>query len=174
MPAPVPHGEIVLAAITRPHGLQGAVRAKVFNPETEVLVPGRRLTLRPSEGDAREVVVLGAQPGRETWILRLAGVATFDAAVGLRGATLTIARDALPQAEAGEYYHHDLPGCEVRDATGRVVGRVREVVRYPSVDALVVATERDPVEIPVVDGIVTSIDVATRIIIVDMEALEPS
>lgn len=166
-----PTDRVVIAVVTRPHGIRGGLRVRVFNPDTEVLVPGARMTLTPKDGPARTVRVLSVRPEKDTWIVTLEGVTSRTQAEALRGAELSVSRAELPPLEEGEYYHVDLPGCEVRDVHGARFGVVRDVIRYPSVDALVVETDEGVVEIPVVEGIVTSIDVPGRSIVVDREAL---
>lgn len=158
---------VVIAVVTRPHGVRGGLRMKVFNPDTTVLVPGLRASLTPPGGDARTVRVLSVRPEKDTWIVTLEGLSSRDEAEALRGAELSVPRSALPEPEEGEYYHVDLPGCEVRDPAGARVGVVKDVVSYPSVDALVVETPQGELEVPIVDTIVTSIDVPGRVIVID-------
>lgn len=162
---------IALAVVTRPHGVRGAVRMKVFNPDTTVLAPGLRATLALREAPARTVQVLTVTPAKETWMVTFEGVTSLEAAEALRGAELQVPRTALPELEEGEFYHVDLPGCDVLDQAGQRMGVVKQVASYPSVDALVVDTADGELEIPIVDGIVTRIDVPARQIVVDAEML---
>lgn len=164
---------IAIGVVTRPHGVRGAVRVKVFNPETEVLRAGALVGMAAPGATPRPVRVLSVTPGKDTWIVLFEGATSHEAAEALRGAELSVARDELPPAGEGEYYHADLVGCAVRTSAGAPVGTVREVLSYPSVDALVVRRDAGgTVEVPIVDGIVTAVDLATRTIIVDAEALE--
>jgi 16S rRNA processing protein RimM len=170
----MPAGErIVIAVVTRPHGLRGAVRVKVFNPETEALARGAQLgAAKPGETERRALVVARAQPGPGTWVVEFRGVDAIEQAEALRGAELSVTREQLPAPAEGEYYHADLVGCEVRTPRGERIGVVARVIAYPSVDALEVPTERGaPLEIPMVPGIVTDVDITARAIVADVDAL---
>jgi 16S rRNA processing protein RimM len=162
---------VVLAVVTRPHGVRGAVHAKVFNPATEAIARGATLRLSVTgagAADARVVTLREARPGRETWVLHFEGCDSIAAAERLRGAEVWLPLDELPEPDDGEFYVADLVGCVVRDQHGETVGTVRDVTSYPSVDALVLDTG---MEVPLVDGTVTSIDAEARAIVVDREAL---
>jgi 16S rRNA processing protein RimM len=164
---------VVLATITRPHGLRGAVRAKVFNEDTEVLHAGARVWLVFPDGTERAAKVANAQPAKETWMIALDDVTTVEGAEALRGVQIAVDRTELPALEDGEFYHADLVGCRVLEANGTLMGTVRDVIQYPSVDALVVDLERGgELEVPVVEGIVVSVDVPGGTIVVDPEMLE--
>ena len=167
-----PSDRIVIAVVTRPHGLRGAVRVKVFNPDTDVLVPGAKLTVTCPGATPRRLLVRAAQSGKETWVVTFDESNSLQTAEALRGAEISVVREELPPAGEGEFYFTDLVGCAVVDAAGAPVGTVRDVVHYPSVDALVVKTESTEIEVPFVDAIVLSVDLAARLIRVDVTLLE--
>ncbi len=167
-----PSDRIVIAVVTRPHGLKGGVRVKVFNEETEVLAPGVKVTVAKPGEKARSMRVTFAQKSKETWVVSFAESTTTADAEALRGAEISVPREELPAADEGEFYHHDLVGCAVVDTSGAPFGTVRDVVSYPSVDALVVPREKGEVEVPFVDGIIVSVDMAARVIRIDTSLLE--
>ena len=70
---------------------------------------------------ARALVIAKARPVRAGWVIHFEGVDDRDAAETLRNETLF----ADPIDSGGdELWVDDLIGCEVRDASGRVVGTV--------------------------------------------------
>lgn len=118
---------VTLAAVAGAHGVRGAVRLKLFTD-----VEGLR---------AHRVF----QAGGAALTLRSvtdAGVAVFDevrdrnAAEALRGAALTVPREALPPLGEGEYYWHDLVGLAVVDAEGAALGVVAGVENFGAGDLL--------------------------------------
>ncbi len=172
MPDERPSDRIVIAVVARPQGLRGAVRVKVYNPDTEILAPGARVEVAPKNEPPRRTLVRAAQPGKETWVVSFDGCTTIEAAEALRGAEISVRRDELPPPEEGEYYHADLVGCAVHDVSGAPFGIVRDVVSYPGSTVLVVApTEGAELEVPFVDGIIVEVDMATRIVKVDRSLL---
>ncbi|RPF70604.1 ribosome maturation factor RimM [Aurantiacibacter spongiae] len=121
---------IILAAITGAHGVTGEVRLKLFGDGIASLQAhrafnGGALTLTKVRDDNKG----GA-------IARFAEIADRNAAEGLRGTVLTVARATLPPLEEGEYYHADLIGLAVATEAGEQVGIVRDVVNYGAGDIL--------------------------------------
>ena len=81
-------------------------------------------------------------------------------------------RSELPPAAEGEHYHVDLVGCVVLDPAGNTLGIVREVLSYPTVDALRVEGPSGELEVPMVPMIVQSIDTQAQRIVIDATAMQ--
>ncbi len=167
---------VVLATVTRPHGVRGAVRLKVYNTDTVLLDRGCVVRVSPPEAEGDEAFVECSieQVTRapDGWIVQLAGVADRDAAEELRGAELWVPREALPPPGPDEFYLVDAPGYGLADDQGALIGRVIEVESYPSADVLVVEREDGSrVEVPGVPGVLVGVDHEARRIIVDAEAI---
>jgi 16S rRNA processing protein RimM len=141
--------------VGRAHGLDGSF--VVTRPRAPLLVLGA--TLRVGEDD-REVVRRAGTD--EKPIVRLAGIESREAADEVRGSELLVRRAAAPSLDEDEYWPEDLEGCSVTDGDV-VVGVVRALVGYPSVDVLEVEREgRDPLLVPMVHDAIRSVDVAAR------------
>jgi 16S rRNA processing protein RimM len=110
-------------------------------------------------------------------IVRLEGVESRSAAELLRGLPLIVEGDQLPALAEGEWWAHELEGCEVFDGE-RLVGTVSRLVELPSCEALEVRREQgEPVLVPMVKDAVRRIDASERRIEVDRAFLgldEPS
>jgi 16S rRNA processing protein RimM len=153
---------VVLGVIARAHGVRGEVRLKLHNPASTTLGAVRTVTLRPRDGEAREVAVEAVRGTADAPILALAGVHDRDAAEALRGAEVAVPRAALPQAGEGEWYVVDLIGLRVRDAQGTLVGEVEDVVAYPSVDCLRVRSGDGVREVPMMEPWFEDVDFEAR------------
>ena len=106
------------------HGIHGALRIHLHDPDSVALAPGRALYLR-REGAALgsfEVIAVEPVPGKPgRRRLRLRGVADRDAADALRGAELCIDRAELPPLRDDEFYLADAIGLPVeRERDGRI------------------------------------------------------
>jgi 16S rRNA processing protein RimM len=151
--------------VGRPHGLDGsfyvtAARPRLLSPGTSVNVGGR---------DA--VVVRRAGTDRHP-IVRLQGVEDRVQAQELRGMELTVDRDAAPKLEQGEWWAHELEGCEVFDGARRV-GVVARMIEYPSCEALEVAcTGGGELLVPMVKDAIRSVQVGQRRIEIDLGFVE--
>lgn len=113
---------IVLAVVTGAHGVGGEVKLKLF---TDDLSPYRSF----NDGTLRLTSLRGL-------IARFAEVADRNAAEALRGTELTVARDALPPLDEGEYYHSDLLGLPCVSTAGVEVGHVVLVENFGAGDVL--------------------------------------
>jgi 16S rRNA processing protein RimM len=88
-----------------------------------------------------------------------------------RGAELAVARASLPPLDdADEYYVFQLVGLSVEEETGRLLGRVREVLEYPGNDVL----ELDSgASLPLVEACVRQVDLAGGRIVVAAGFADP-
>jgi 16S rRNA processing protein RimM len=151
--------------VGRPHGLDGSFH--VLEPRPDLL----RLGVVVRAGD-REAEIVRRAGTDDRPIVRLEGVADRDAAGALGGVELLVARDAAPALEDDEWWAKDLEGCRVVDGE-RELGFVARLVPLPSCEALEVtgATEEEPFLVPLVRDAVRSVDVAAKVIDVDVAFL---
>ena len=152
--------------VTAPFGTHGEVKVRPLTdfPErftqTETLYAGRDHV--PHAVEAARV------QGRQV-VLRLAGVASMEAAEALRGATLWIPASELLPLPPDSYYLHDLVGLRVRHVDGRALGVVSDVLSGVGNDLLVVRDERTGAEtlLPAVKAFVKRVDVPAGELLVE-------
>ena len=125
--------------------------ASLLEGRDDLLVGGRRIAIVRRAGTA------------DRPILRLEGCTSRDDADALRGTALLVPVEEAPPLEEGEFWAHDLVGCEVVDGS-EPVGVVARMVALPSCEALEVG-ERP---IPLVRDAVRSVDLESRRIDVDL------
>jgi 16S rRNA processing protein RimM len=162
--SPDASGAVEAGRVGRPHGLDGSFY--VVAPEPDLLGLDRRVTVR---GDSRVIDRRAGTLAKP--IVRLAGCTSREDAEALRGQPLLVERDALPPLEADEYWAHELEGCAVVDGTTRV-GEVRRLLGLPSCEVLEVGrAEGDVLLVPLVKDAVRRVDVAGRVVDVDLRFL---
>jgi 16S rRNA processing protein RimM len=128
---------VPMAQIARSHGVQGEVRLRLFNPESDLLLEVDEVLLELPSGERHEVSVDHARRASDAILMKLYSVDDRDRADSIRGATVLLPRDAFPPLADGEFYHHDLVGLSCFDGETRF-GTVTQVQSYPSVVALLV------------------------------------
>lgn len=114
--------------VGRPHGLDGSfyvtgARPRLLSVGTEVTVAGRAAAIVRRAGTDRRPIV------------RLEGVEDRAASELLRGMELTVDSDDAPVLGEGEWWAHELEGCEVV-AGDRLLGTVSRLIELPSCEAL--------------------------------------
>lgn len=161
---------ILVGRIARPHGVRGDV---LVNPETdfpeERFAAGRVLQLELA-GRAESVTIETVRFHQGRPLVGFSGVDTMEAAEAIVGAELKVPEAEIPPLPAGTYYRHDLVGCEVTDTTGQAIGRVTSVDGPLERSRLVIAGPRGEVMVPMVGGILVSVDPAAKRIVVDPPA----
>ncbi len=122
---------VTLAAIAGAHGVFGEVRLKLFAEGLDSLKRHRTF-----EAAGRTLTLKSVKPGKPDAIARFAEVTTREAAEGLRGTPLTVARSELPPLGEGEYYRTDLIGLPAVTPDGAPLGRVIAVENFGAGDIL--------------------------------------
>jgi 16S rRNA processing protein RimM len=157
--------DLKVGRVGRPHGLDGSFY--VTQPLPRLLAVGASVTVA---GRAAEIVRRVGTDERP--IVRLEWVHDRAGAEALRGLELTVAAEHAPALGEGEWWAHELEGCEVV-ASGRRLGTVARVIALPSCEALEVLQGRgaEPLLVPMVKDAVRQIEAGERRIEVDAEFL---
>ena len=149
---------IELGVIAKPHGVRGELRVHVYNPESTLLEELAEVFLIGDEGEEPALVEIeGTRQGTKMLLMRLAGVGSKEDADALRGYTLCVPREALPQLEEGEYYHADLIGLQAVEGD-QVVGEITDVVDYPSAECLKITRPGGYIEVPMLERWLDRVD----------------
>lgn len=148
---------VALGVIARPHGVQGGLRVHAYNPRSTLLLELSQVILRDRSGEVWRAEVHSVRPGPKAILMQLEGCESREAAEALRGTAVCVPRSALPPAEDGEFYFVDLIGLVVKHE-GVEVGKVVDVVDYPSADCLRVQLEAGLIEVPVLPQWIDSVD----------------
>lgn len=150
---------IELGVIARPQGVKGEIRVHVFNTDSTLLEGMEQVFLIGEEDEEPALVeILSARRGPKALLMRLEGVSSREGVEALRGYKLCIPREALPDLEEGEYYHADLIGLDAFDETG-AIGRVVDILDYPSVECLKIERSDGFLEIPMLPRWLVSVDI---------------
>ena len=160
-------GSAPLAAgrVGRPHGLDGSFYVTGARPR--LLRVGASVNLA---GASAEIVRRAGTDRRP--IVRLEGIEDRAGVEALRGTELTVALADAPVLGEGEWWAHELEGCEVCDGERRL-GTVSRLIELPSCEALEVQPSEggEPVLVPMVKDAVRRVEVAAGRIDVDLDFL---
>ena len=168
-----------MAQVLAPYGVQGWIRIRPFSDAPDAMLKHERWWLKPAGSDTwREVTRTGGRLHSGSVLAQLAGVATREAALALRGAEIGVPRAAMAPLEQGEIYWADLVGLEVVNRDGAVLGQVVALQEYGAHPVLRVAPgsedergeKRAERLIPFVAAHVDRVDPAARRIEVDWPA----
>lgn len=164
---------VAVGRLGRPHGVRGEVRLDPMGG-----LPGglKRYPLLWSfeRGERCEYAVEGWRWSGEIILTKFLGVDDRDAAALLANRILYVPRDQLPKLRKGEYFHVDIPGLSVQDASGRELGIAEDMQDWGEYDMLFVKTAGKTWMVPVIGAYVKDVQVEEGRIVVDLpEGLGP-
>lgn len=137
--------------IINTHGVRGELKAEAWTDEPAILAGLGTLYL---DGEPRRVE--SARVHKGFVLLKLAGVDTVEAAMGLKGKVLTADRAAIPIAP-GAFFLQDAIGQPVVEEDGTQVGVLADILDYPAGRIFVVRGEQEHL-IPEQGGFIRSFD----------------
>src|SRR6201996_4848001 len=132
---------VCVARIGAAHGVRGQVKLWTFTEDPFAVT--RYGPLSTKDG-TRRFEVAHAREGKGHLVATLKGVTTRNEAERLNGLELYIAREKLPEAEAGEYYHADLIGLAAVTAAGEPLGHIIAIHNFGAGDILEIAPPSGP------------------------------
>jgi 16S rRNA processing protein RimM len=158
-------GSLPAGRVGRPHGLDGSFY--VTRPRPRLLTFGAAVTVA---GQTAAIVRRAGTDQRP--IVRLEGMEDRSAAEALRGMELVVDGGDVPALGAGEWWAHELEGCEVVDGE-ELLGTVSQLIELPSCEALEVrpAGGGEVLLVPLVKDAVRRVAPADRRIEVDLDFL---
>lgn len=150
---------VMLGVVIGAQGIRGEVKVKTFTQEPEAI--GDYGPLQDASGGRQFKLTVRRVSKGDVVIASIEGVKDRNAAEALKGTELHVQREALPQAEPGEFYHTDLVGLQAVTTTGRGLGVVVAVHNFGAGDMLEVKTDGGrSAMVPFTDDAVPEVDIA--------------
>lgn len=149
---------------------------KPFNPTSPTLTTCDRIWLvHERSGRRASFRIRENRRHKGHFLLAFEGIDSLNALEPWIGSSVEAEADLVPEASAGEVYHFEVVGLDVRTVAGETLGTVDEVMALPAQDVWVIrgpGPDGKPREIllPAVEPVVREIDLAARVAIVDPPA----
>jgi 16S rRNA processing protein RimM len=154
---------VVVGKVTRAHGLHGEVSVLVFSDNPQRFEPGSDVFLE----DGTRLTIRSARGSGSTTLIAFEGLTDRSAAERVRGRTLVVPESMLPPLPAGEYWPHQLEGCDVVTESGRRLGSIIDVIPNPANDLWVARDEAGTETlVPAIKDVVMNVDVAAKRVLV--------
>ena len=150
---------IHVGAIVNAHGIRGEVKLNPVGFDQEFLSEFDRFNIGGKETEVRS-----SRVHKSVLLLTLPGVEDMDAALALKGKSVSIYAEDVELPE-GEYFDVELEGCTVLDdATGEELGKLKRVLHYPAHKVYEVKGAREYL-IPAVPGVfIASVDIDAGVV----------
>jgi 16S rRNA processing protein RimM len=145
------------------YGVNGWVRVVLYGDAPDTLAATATWQVGESE-----YAVLATKFHSGALLAKLSGVETREAALKLRGQTVVLPREALPDPGEGSIYWADLVGLEVVNGQGDALGVVERVFSNGAHEVIELAGERQRL-LPWVPAVVKRVDLDARRVEVDWQ-----
>ncbi|MBO5526164.1 MAG: 16S rRNA processing protein RimM [Clostridia bacterium] len=153
--------QFAIGKVLKPQGIRGELKVQPYTDTAQDLSYYKEIFL-----DGTAYKVLSFRTGDGVAYLGLRGVPDRNAAELLRGKEITVPFEERKPLPEGRFYVAELLGCTVIDSEGAVIGVLTDVTQSATEYYTVQSGEKS-ILFPVPDGVILSVDVAARKIVVD-------
>lgn len=165
-------GVVVMGEVLAPYGIRGWIKVRTHTEEAAALLRYPAWWAKsPRVAQWQELTLVAGRMHSGVLVAQLAGMATREAALAMKGWEIGVPRAAMPAASPGEIYWADLVGLIVVNRAGITLGTVTGVTAHGAHPLLQVGSSAGSAVperlIPYVPAIVERIDVAAGRIEVD-------
>lgn len=134
---------IVMGKVLGPVGLKGFFRVRSYTEREGSLLDYPLWHLHRAGLDATWYELDQGRLANNGLQAKLKGINDRDSAEYLKGATISINKEALEELPKDEYYWHDLVGLNVISRQGCYLGQVRTLMQTGAKDVLVVSNTKE-------------------------------
>jgi 16S rRNA processing protein RimM len=156
-----------VGVIAKVFGVKGEVKVHSYSRSYDEFEKLRFVLAGKSDDKVVERTIEKVSPRGNDIYIKFQDVNDRNASEALVGHFLFVEETARKRLAPGEFFVDDIIGMFVYDLQKKMLGVVRDVVRYPAHDVYVVKTGRGEVMVPAVADIVRAVDVKNRTIMID-------
>lgn len=154
-----------VGAITKTHGLKGALKVYPTTDEPEVLSPGAAAFIDAKEGPV-PVTVESVSKFKNLLIIKFKEFGDINDVELFKDRDLLMSMDVLPELKEDEYFISDLVDMGVFDEEDQKLGTIREVLQTGANDVYVVAAKDKDILIPAIHDCILTVNVPEKKMVV--------
>ena len=155
-----------MGKLLKPKGLQGELRAVIFNEFGSALKVETEIWLKTEEVNYFSWKIETIRMAGEKSCIKLSGCNTLEEAEKIQGLGFFLPRDKFAPIEENEHYLVDLIGSHVFNENKKYLGTVLDVLKLPAQNIIVVETGGNEILIPYVDAYIMLFDEKKKNLIV--------
>lgn len=147
------------------HGIRGEVRvvSRTDFPEERYQVGNKLYLFMDKQTTPIELIVKSHRQHKSFDLLTFEGYDNMNQVEPFKGGILKITEEQLTPLDEGEYYYHEIIGCDVYSMDDVKLGTIKEVLSPGANDVWVMKDEKGKeVLIPYIEPVVKKIDVTQK------------
>lgn len=154
--------------IVNTHGIRGEVKVKRITDFEERFDVGATLYVVEKNEVIQKVEVASHRIHKGFDLLSFKGLNNINDVEPFKGAYLKITEEQLTELPEGEYYYHDIIGCEVKTVEGETLGKIKEILAPGANDVWVVkGMKGKDILIPYIEDVVKRVDITKKEVVID-------
>ncbi|MEH7802810.1 MULTISPECIES: ribosome maturation factor RimM [Bacillus] len=161
--------------IVNTHGVRGEVRvvSKTDFPEERYKKGSVLYIFKQGQGEPLKATVASHRQHKQFDLLTFEEISSLNEAELLKESILKVEKEHLVSLDEGEFYFHQIIGCEVYDEEDQLVGQIKEILTPGANDVWVVGRKgKKDALIPYIPSVVKKIDISSKTIHIEvMEGL---
>lgn len=161
--------------IVNTHGIKGEVRvvSRTDFPEERYKIGNVLSLFMPKSSTPIELTVKTHRSHKNFDLLTFEGYENINEVEKFRDGILKVSESQLGDLNEGEYYYHEIIGCNVATIDGEELGKVSEILSPGANDVWVVKGKGGKeLLIPYIEDVVKKVDIKEKIILIEpMEGL---
>ncbi|WP_168194286.1 ribosome maturation factor RimM [Thermodesulfobacterium sp. TA1] len=158
--------KVPFAKILNTHGLKGEVKVSPLVLSSELIFQIEKFYLSEASYEELWVESIKKGPGFNVFIVKFKDI-DYEKAKTLTNQKLYVSLEDLPQPLEDEFYYYQIEGFSVKDLSGKVWGKVKEVMPMGEYDLLLVKTKEGfEFYVPLVGEYVIELDFSNQSILV--------
>lgn len=143
--------------IVKTHGIKGEVTLRIDNEDFDEVEELNYLLLDVNEKLIPFFIENIGYHSNKAFIL-FQDVKTIEAASQLVGIAAYLPLDLLPEREGNDFYSHEVVDFVVVDEDKGELGKVREIIEYPTQSLIQIIKDEKEILIPIHDDIIKEVD----------------
>lgn len=159
----------LIGKIVNTHGIRGEVRVEQITDFSERFAVGNQVYIVPKNQPPIPVTIASHRLHKQYHLLRFEGFDHIDDVEPFKQADLKITEADLSDLPEGEYYYHEIIGCQMYTTNEEYIGVVVDIFPTGANDVWVIERENGKEAlIPYIQEVVKEIDLSTKKIYIEL------
>jgi len=149
---------VAIGRVIKAKGLRGELKVKSLSDSAHRFELLESVFLEQKNGVTITKIVESAKSNGTFVIVKLKDTDDRTAAEAYHGAYIYVDRMNVAPLTQDSYYIFELEGMDVLDTSGKTIGKVLRVDKYPAHDVIIVGMEKEDIMIPAVKQFILSVN----------------